>query len=84
MPTTHVTAFFIYVDEPSHDLEVGLSNLESSAHWDLVRVPADSSVAVSFRVIKVPALVTYNGRSEETGRVFGSQNIKDLIKRILG
>ena len=78
-----VTAAYIYEEPPTKDTVLALDNLESSEKWALLRLEIDQAIANAFRVVKVPTLVMYNSSNEETARVYGTQNIVDLITKIL-
>lgn len=83
---SNITAFYIHLgSEPTpKELEVALGGMESSDKWVVVRLVIDADIAKAFRVVKVPSLIIYNSQSEETSRVFGSQNIIDMLTKIVG
>jgi hypothetical protein len=80
---SNITAFFVYEHEASKELVVALDSMDASEKWILVKLKIDVDIATAFRCIKVPALILYNGRNEETSRVFGEANIIDLINKVL-
>lgn len=83
---SNITAFYIHDKEEhtSKELEVALGGMESSDKWVVVRLGIDTDIATAFRVVKIPSLIIYNSNSEETSRVFGAQNIIDMLTKIVG
>lgn len=76
-----ITAFFIYDDCPSLRLQEALESVNTQ-RWALMQLHIDDAIALSFRVIKLPTLILHNEDSEETARVFGEQNIIEMIGRV--
>lgn len=76
-----ISAFFIYDEVPSVQLQEALDSINAQ-HWSLMQLHIDDAIALSFRVIKLPSLILHNEMAEETARVFGEQNIIEMIGRV--
>lgn len=76
-----ISAFFIYEEVPSARLQEALEAVNAQ-QWALMSLPVDDAIALSFRVIKLPSLILHNEAAEETARVFGEQNIIEMIGRV--
>lgn len=76
-----ISAFFIYDEVPSTQLQEALESINAQ-HWALMQLHIDDAIAMSFRVIKLPSLILHNEMAEETARVFGEQNIIEMIGRV--
>jgi len=80
---TNITAILVYDQKPSQELVVLLNHMHATEKWVVIKLMIDLDIATSFRVIKVPCLVMYNSKQEETARVFGEQNIQDLVQKVV-
>jgi hypothetical protein len=82
-PANNITSILVYDQKPSQELVVLLNHMHASEKWVVIKLHVDNDIATSFRVIKVPCLVMYNSQQEETARVFGEQNILDLVQKVV-
>lgn len=79
----NITLVFLSDSEPPKPVSLLLDHMQGTGKWGVALLTIDDAVAKAFRCVKVPALMVYNSKSEETARVYGDQNIHDLLHRIM-
>jgi hypothetical protein len=83
-PDTEPLSAFLIFDEAdgiSSRLRTALESINDKK-WSLLQLPVDDPIAVSFRVVKLPSMILYTNAKEENARVFGEQNIIEMIGRV--
>lgn len=81
--TANITAIFVHDEEPPKHLSVLMDHMKATGKWATLKLTIDPAIALAFRCIKLPSLLIYNSQNEETARVYGEQNIHDLLQKMM-
>lgn len=81
--TANITAIFVHDTEPPKHLAVLMDHMKATGRWATLKLTVDPAIALAFRCIKLPSLLIYNSQNEETARVYGEQNIHDLLQKVM-
>lgn len=79
----NITAVLVHDEDPPKTITVLLDHMKASGKWATIKLPVDQDIAYAFRCIKIPSLIMYNSQNEETARVYGDQNIHDLLHKVM-